>query len=224
MSSSTWWKFDQDDTQQVRDHSGNDLHGRFVGGARIVSDPERGEVLSLDGKGDFVDCGRDCRFNITETISICAWIKPRVFNKKHQALVSNGDRGWCLNRSAYANGMQIFGFGIDSSDNPGSKWGHLPTKTEMADGQWHHLVGVYDGTHLILYVDGKLNAKTEAAGRIRSNDWPVFIGENSEETNREWDGLIDDVRIYSYALSAEEIRTLYESSAQRGRQGAGEAP
>jgi len=211
-----WWKFDGQDTQQVRDHSGNDLHGRFVGDARLVSDPERGEVLSLDGKGDFVDCGRDVRFNLAETISICAWIKPRVFNKKHQALVSNGDRGWCLNRSAYANGMQIFGFGIASSENPGGLWGHLPTKTEMADGQWHHLVGVYDGTHLIVYVDGKLNAKTEATGRIRSNDWPVFIGENSEETNREWNGLIDDVRIYSYALSAEEISTLYESSSKPG--------
>lgn len=154
-----------------------------------------------------MDCGQDVRFNLTDTLSICAWIKPRVFNKKHQALVSNGDQGWILNREAYGNGMQIVGFGIDSSENPGSLWGHLPTKTEMADGQWHHLVGVYDGTHLILYVD----AKTEATGRIRSNDRPVFIGENSQETNREWDGLIDDVRIYSYALSAGEIRTLYDS-------------
>ena len=59
-------------------------------------------------------------------------------------------------------------------------------------------------------MDGKLDAQTEATGRIRSNDWPVSIGENSEETNREWNGLIDDVRIYSYALSAEEIRILYE--------------
>lgn len=217
-----WWKFDGQDTQQVRDHSGNDLHGRFVGDACIVSDPERGEVLSLDGKGDFVDCGLEVRFNLTETLSICAWIKPRVFNRKHQALISNGDRGWGVNREAYANGMQIFGFGVASANNPGSLWGHLPTKTEMTDGQWHHLVGVYDGTHLILYVDGKLDAKTEATGRIRSNDWPVYIGENSEETNREWNGLLDDVRIYSYALSAEEIGTLYESwdrpdEASKGR-------
>jgi beta-galactosidase len=86
----------------------------------------------------------------------------------------------------------------------------------MSDGQWHHLVGVYDGTHLVVYVDGKPDSTCTATGRIRSNDWPVFIGENSEETNREWDGLIDDVRIYSYALSAEEISTLYESSRKPG--------
>ena len=204
-----WWKFDQDDTQHVHDHSGSDFHGQFRGDACIVSDPDRGAVLSLDGKGDFVDCGQDCQFNLTETISICVWIKPRILNKKHQSLVSNGDRGWILNRQAYSNGMQIAGYGINSSVNPGSYWGHLPTQTEMTDGRWHHLVGVYDGTHLMLYVDGKLDAKAQASGRIRSNDWPVFIGESSEQVNREWDGLIDDVRIYSYALSESEIKEIH---------------
>jgi len=54
-------------------------------------------------------------------------------------------------------------------------------------------------------------ARLWGAGRICFT--PVFIGENSEETNREWDGRLDDVRLYSYALSAAEIRTLYESSS-----------
>ena len=208
-----WWTFNQDGTQQVRDHSGHDLHGRLMGDACVVPDPDRGSVLSLDGQGDFVDCGRDCRFNLTDTISLCAWIKPGVFNKKHQALVSNGDRGWNLNRHAYANSMQIAGYGTNSSyNNPRSTrlgWGHLPTKTEITDGRWHHLAGVYDGAHLRLYVDGKLDAQCKVTGRIKSNDWPVFIGENSEKSNREWNGLIDDVRIYSHALSPKEIKAIY---------------
>ena len=203
------WKFHLDDTQQVRDHSGHDLHGRFRGDARIVSDPDRGAVLSLDGKGDFVDCGKDVRFNLTDTISICAWIKPRILNRKHQSLISNGDRGWILNRQAYGNGMQIAGYGVASSVNPGSYWGHLPSQAEVTDGQWHHIVGVYDGAHLMMYVDGKLDVKAQASGRIRANDWPVFIGESSEQVNREWNGLIDDVRIYSYALTPQEIKAIY---------------
>jgi hypothetical protein len=77
-------------------------------------------------------------------------------------------------------------------------------------------VGVYDGTHLILYVDGEPDATAIATGRIRRNDWRVFIGENSEQTNREWDGLIDDVRIYSYALSPEEVKMLYEGKEPPG--------
>jgi tetratricopeptide (TPR) repeat protein len=205
-----WWKFDAQDTQQVHDHSGNGLHGRFVGDACIVSDPERGEVLSLDGKGDFVDCGRDVRFDLTETLSICAWIKLRVLNKKHQAVVSNGDRGWILNRQAYTNHVQFVCYGIRKAEAQGSLWADLGGQREISDGRWHHLVGVYDGSRLSVYVDGELDATIGATGRVRTNDWPVFIGENSEETNREWDGLIDDVRIYSYALTAADVKDLYE--------------
>jgi tetratricopeptide (TPR) repeat protein len=207
-----WWKFDQDDndTQQVQDHSGHDLHGQFMGDACIVPDPARGEVLSLDGKGDFVDCGQDCRFDLTDKLSICAWIKPRIFNKKHQALISNGDRGWMLNRQAFTNSMQAAAYAVVLPDDPNNLWsGHLPTQTEITDGQWHHLVAVYDGARLRLYVDGVQDATCAVTGQIRPNDWPVFIGENSEQTKREWNGLIDDVRIYSYALTPQEIKAVY---------------
>ena len=61
----------------------------------------------------------------------------------------------------------------------------------------------------MMYVDGKLDVKAQASGRIRANDWPVFIGESSEQVNREWNGLIDDVRIYSYALTPQEIKAIY---------------
>jgi hypothetical protein len=63
---------------------------------------------------------------------------------------------------------------------------------------------------MYLYVDGILDAYSEATGNIPTNSEPVYIGENSQITGREWNGLIDDVRIYSYALNKEEIKTLYE--------------
>jgi tetratricopeptide (TPR) repeat protein len=204
-----WWKFDPGDTQQIRDHSGNDLHGQFRGDACIVADPDRGDVLSLDGKGDFVDCGQDYRFNLTDTLSISVWIKPKILNKKHQALISNGDRGWILNRQAYANAIQISSRRLSLPDNPSKSWGHLPTQTEITDSQWHHLVAVYDGARLSLYVDGDLDATCTVTGGIRPNNWPVFIGENSELSNREWDGLIDDVRIYSYVLTPDQIKEVF---------------
>jgi hypothetical protein len=137
-------------------------------------------------------------------------------NKKHQALISNGDKGWILNRQAYTNHMQFVCFGIQKAEPQGSHWADLGGHREVSDGRWHHLVGVYDGSRLSVYVDGELDATIGATGRARTNDWPVFIGENSEVANREWDGLIDDVRLYSYALSAKEIRTLYESADKPG--------
>jgi hypothetical protein len=79
---------------------------------------------------------------------------------------------------------------------------------DVDDGQWHHAAGVYDGQTLSLYVDGVHDVSTKAAGRIRESDKAVLIGENAEKPGRFWNGLIDDVRIYSYGLTAQEVAAL----------------
>jgi len=56
-----------------------------------------------------------------------------------------------------------------------------------------------------------LDKFVDASGLINTDDSPVLIGENAISRGREWNGLIDDVRIYSYALSREEIKALYAS-------------
>jgi len=90
----------------------------------------------------------------------------------------------------------------------------------VKDGRWHHVAGVYDGQKLYLYVDGKLDNSLQASGLISRNNHPVYIGENSEQKRRVWKGLIDDVRIYSYALSADEAKELCESGGlPRRKQG-----
>jgi hypothetical protein len=75
------------------------------------------------------------------------------------------------------------------------------------------VAGVYDGRRLSLYVDGGLDtsAPTVAFTRINTSTDRVGIGMNSgTQPPREWNGLIDDVRIYSYALSREDIKALHE--------------
>jgi hypothetical protein len=73
---------------------------------------------------------------------------------------------------------------------------------------------VYDGTRSCLYIDGVLDVSSEASGEIGTNAWSVLIGANEETTaqerpDRSFDGLIDDMRIYDYALTEAEIKTLY---------------
>ncbi|MHC4739782.1 MAG: LamG-like jellyroll fold domain-containing protein, partial [Planctomycetota bacterium] len=76
--------------------------------------------------------------------------------------------------------------------------------------------GVYDGSNAYIYIDGGLDSNSVAcSGSMATNDWPVYIGENSktlldEGVNaREWQGLIDDVRVYNYALTQTEINEIY---------------
>ena len=59
-----------------------------------------------------------------------------------------------------------------------------------------------------MYVDGRIDVSMPWDRGIETNDYPVFIGENAEQTGRFWNGLIDDVRIFNYALTEDEIAAL----------------
>jgi beta-galactosidase len=75
-------------------------------------------------------------------------------------------------------------------------------------GRWHHVAGTYDGKRMALYIDGTLDTAQQASGPIGVDDDPVLIGENAAESQRFWSGLIDDVRVYNYGLSAQEVAEL----------------
>jgi len=77
------------------------------------------------------------------------------------------------------------------------------TSTNVNDGDWHHLVATYNGSEMCLYVDGILEGtNTDYSGSLATNNLNITIG-------RDYDGLIDEVAIFSHALSAEEIQKDY---------------
>jgi len=87
------------------------------------------------------------------------------------------------------------------------------TEPELVrDGSWHHLVGVNDGTDLLLYVDGELdNTNPGAGGKIKGDEGATLnIGRRVEEAGDYlFNGCIDEVAIYSRALTPEEIKQHY---------------
>jgi hypothetical protein len=195
-----WWKLDDGSGNFAADSSGNGHNGTLVGDTSWV-DGIVGGALAFDGDGDYVDIGKDPNFDIKNQITVSAWIKVNAFDRDWQAIVAKGDRAWRLQRNA---GDRTLEFACSGLVVPGTDWGQIYGNTDVNDGHWHHIAGVYDQEKLYLYIDGNLDASAIAPGKIRVNDEPVYIGENSQTPNRFWNGLIDDVRIYSYALSAEE--------------------
>lgn len=184
------------------DSSGNGLHSILKGTATIILDAEREFVLSLNGAGDYVDCGNDPLFDITNSITVTSWIKVDVFDKEWQAVVTKGDSAWRLHRWSDSRKMAFF------CTTPGGGYLRANGTVNVSDGQWHHVAGVYDGSKINLYVDGVLDKSEAASGAINTNAFPVLIGENAERTERFWSGLIDDVRIYDNELNAAEIAVL----------------
>jgi len=200
------WKFDEVKRDEVLDSTGKGLHGKLIGGAHIVPDVERGSVLRLPGKGDYVDCGWNSAFDITGAITIAAWTKVTELDSRWEEIVSTNNYG-----------LGLLGHKEDPNHVSPGYWSHKEwIQTELdVDNQWHLIVVLYDGQEFALYIDGKLCASKRVYESIAmdTGPGPLYIGQTRGEDPRSegWkDGLIDDVRIYSYALSAEEVEMLYE--------------
>jgi hypothetical protein len=77
----------------------------------------------------------------------------------------------------------------------------------LTPGTWTHIATTYDGATQRLYVNGTLVATRAQTGNIAVSGGALRIGGNNAWAGEFFQGLIDDVRVYRRALSAEEIAT-----------------
>jgi hypothetical protein len=198
------WKLDDGTGSTAVDSAGSGYESRLVGDPTWTTGIIGG-ALEFDGDGDYIEIIDSNDLHIENQITVSAWIKTDTIDKRWQAVVTKGDRSWRLQgqRRGYALEFACTGLII-----PGSSWGSLYGKTDVNDGKWHHVAGVYDGKRIYLYLDGKVDNSKPASGQIRFDDKPILIGDNALHRGRFWNGIIDDVRIYSYGLSIEEIRAI----------------
>jgi len=202
------WKLDESEGSVAKDSAGNN-NGTLVGNPKWQPSGKVGGALHFDGDGDCVEVSNESAFDITGLLTVAAWIKVTQFDKGWQAIVTKGDSTWRIQRRQQTDSLEFACSGLQMAD--GNQWGNLNGEKSINDGQWHHAAGVYDGQKMSLYVDGKLDVSVKAWGSLNADDFSVVIGENSQARmlqGRSWNGLIDDVRIYDYALSEKEIAAL----------------
>ena len=147
----------------------------------------------------------------TDQIAAEAWVridKPTSWGGIVGAIQDNGDyeRGWLL---GYRDTK--FCFAVKSTGG-GNTLTYLTAPADFQQEAWHHVVGTYDGQTMRLYVDGNQVATSKSeSGKI---DYPpqafYEIGAyHDKDENFRLVGMIDEVRVYSRALSADEIRGNY---------------
>jgi hypothetical protein len=204
-----WWPLDESSGTKAQDGSGHGLTGNVVGNALWA--PQQGKLggaMEFDGVSTFINCGKAPEFDFTDGMTVAAWIKVRKFDKTWQAIVTKGDTAWRLQRQE-DTGKVTFSF--DSGSRVSSGGGDLVgvvSKQSVDDGKWHHVVGLTDGRRVALYLDGELQA-TATAKPLAQNTYSVMIGCNAQYYDRRFNGWIDDVRLYGYALSDDEVKALY---------------
>jgi hypothetical protein len=110
---------------------------------------------------------------------------------------------------------QALYFGQDSSGDNGCAH-YLLTKPVGAKGKWLHYVGIVDKVkHLqSIYINGVLNAKiVDSYISFNINNHDLIIGSSEEELNNvPFKGALDEIRLYNRALTATEIKALYNQA------------
>ena len=195
-----WWKFDETSGTNALDSSGNGNNGT-LNGSITRTDGRIGGALDLDGVNDYVDCGNAAIFDITEQVTLAVWVNTSdMGNGQHNPYITKGDHSYAIKGHAWGNiEFYIYSGGWRTCTMPAGA---------AFNGEWHHLTGTYDGTQLLLYLDGEQQSRTSFTGAIATGTFNVNIGRNDENTDRLYEGLIDDARIYNRALSANEIKKI----------------
>jgi hypothetical protein len=194
-----WWKFDETEGTVAKDSSGGNHNGALAGNAKWAKG-KIGGAIDLDGKSGFVKINDKAAFDIGGQITVGCWVNFRSIPPDYAAIVTKGDNAW---RLSMLTGQPKFHTSVND-------WNRivLDGSTTVNANEWHYVTTVYNGKELCFYVDGKVDTCKPWTGGIGQNDFDVLVGENAEQKGRFFDGLIDDVRIYNYALSANEVAAL----------------
>ncbi len=174
-----------------------------------------GASLEFDGSDDYVTMGdvNSLDFNSTQSFSTSAWFKTSS-NGGYYTIVgkktapNSTANGWAIYQRVTNS---IIGFRTaDGTDVIATE-----TTGTYNDNSWHHVIGIIDRTTQMqhLYIDGILVRSSSASSLDDlSNGANLMIGASTSSTNL-WNGQIDDVRIYNYALTPVQVRSLYNDGA-----------
>ncbi|KPV63678.1 MAG: hypothetical protein AOA66_0700 [Candidatus Bathyarchaeota archaeon BA2] len=87
---------------------------------------------------------------------------------------------------------------------------YVYSRTKITLGKWYHVAGTFDGKIMNIYMNGQFEKSKRHSYTIPSLTTSVLIG-NNPKNNRQFDGIIDEVRIYNRALSEDEITDMYNN-------------
>jgi len=208
----------------AKDNSGNGNNGKIIGAPKSVAG-KIDKALDFNGKTDAIDVV-SAKLGLPDAFTVGAWINVRAVDATvgdHAGIVWKGSMiGWGFN----------YNYRIAVTTGPGLTWGtctdaaenYFATNVDLSMGNWIYVCTTADGTTCIGYVskDGttllvpasdQSNPKPSPKPYVVWADQPLRIGYSVGYGGvladvRYFDGLIDEVSIFSRALSEAEIKDL----------------
>ena len=189
------------------DISGHGNHGTLTN-SPVWGGSKFGGGLQLDGGDDYVSVPDDPSLDITEAITISAWVKP-----KSLPLSGAGSEMMLVGKNAAGCGpyqLFIYHGKIAFLSSNECDWTNEGNNSALSTDVWQHIIVSVEGSTSYYYING-INTDTKVNWNFGNPDTnPLIIGHH-DWNGSYFDGSIDSVRIYNRALSAEEIKTLYHN-------------
>ena len=212
FSGGGYWYFNEGSGLVAQDSSGNGNHGT-LNGAVAWTVGKSGSALSFNGGSDRVLVPDAPSLDITDQITIAAWIKPKTADTQY--IVKKGrirsTDGYELSLSS--TGKVFVRFNQNSS---GDAFKVMSASNYPTGGAtWMHVAATYDGLDIKLYINGVLEAVQPATLFIGANNNALSIGAQ-DEGSRPFLGVVDEVHLYSIPLTLEQIQALVAAGQPPG--------
>lgn len=176
-------------------------HAAASGGAYVTGNI--GNAISLDGSADYIQLSPDIANH--DNISVSAWVNWAGSEEGEHLFEFTGREGEYMYLSPSINGQTKF-----SAKHNGIE--ETISAPALSSGSWTHVVVTLGEQGAFLYLNGTLAAGSTGTTIAPSdiNSFINYIGINQADS-KYFEGLVDDFRVYSYQLSANQISNLYNN-------------
>ena len=200
-----WWTFDEGTGTRVYDRSGN-LNTGAVNGSGVWATGKLGQALSFNGSTTYVDVGNSASEKVSGAFAFSAWIYPTASAAGAIVTKNNSSSASGSGFYAFKNSSNSIVFILYKGDNTQVQ---VNSASAIPLNAWTHVVGVYSGSTIVLYINGV--AVTPVAATSFSPDTVdnLQIGKYAYTNSIYFPGKIDDVRFYNRALTASEASRIY---------------
>lgn len=213
-----YWNFEGAINGTVLDYSGYDNHA-VASNTPVATSGKVGQAVDLENDdGDFYEgVSYNSSLDFTsDQYTVSGWIKPE-----------SSTLGIILAKPYYANDTHSFPyfdwavhFDVNTSNSIGAYYTCSAPRQVYADsaltiGEWSHFAVTNDGNTFRFYLNGEPDGSSDITCDItNTNSAPFRIGANGAG-GESFDGLIDELRAYNRALSAAEIKRLYQNTGPK---------
>lgn len=200
-----YYRLEECDATVATDTSGNGHTGTRLDGV-TSSNTGVGMASNFDGAKARIEIPDTPQLNATSALTLAAWVKPEN-TAASQTIVNK----WYAKDSymlLVEGGSFHFSIAI-----PGGEWGKAFTvQAPAVAGTWSHVAGVFDGSSILIYVNGTLRASSAvpAGSILQQSSRPVVIG-NHPSWNA-FRGSLDEVRIYNAALNSTQVSLIADQA------------